>query len=90
MSEYIINLKIGSKEFALRTQDLRGEEVLRNAAKLVNERLEARSHIAGAEAADVLRMTCFDMAVEILRLQNEQSLIEKDVQTLLDKIARMA
>jgi hypothetical protein len=90
VSDYIVNLKIGNKDFSLRTQSPQGELVLRRAAELVNQRFEARSNTAGADTLDLLRMTSFDLAVEIVRLLDEQSDTEKNLDAILKRVTGMA
>ncbi len=78
MKDTLITLKIANREFALRTTDPQGEALLRKAAELVNQRLDAkRMQIGVGEVSELLSMVAFDLAVEILEIQmQEQQLID--------------
>jgi cell division protein ZapA len=68
MAEIQIRIKIIDKEYSLKATDPKDELLLRQAAKLLNERVKNIQKNSGVlDKQDLLSMVAFDYAVQLLR-----------------------
>lgn len=86
MDQLSIKIKIGDREYPMRVP-MEDEERLRNAGRLVNERIKMyRQKFGIDDKQDLLAMVAFDALVEKLKSEAGSSQNEHEVENILSEL----
>lgn len=87
MDKLSIKLQVVERLYPL-TIDRKEEEVIRRAAKIVNDSVEKyKKNFAFRDNQDLLAMSCLQLAAELLNLKNKTAITENEDELLeIDKV----
>ena len=89
MEKLSIRLKIADREYPMKVEP-EEEEKVRNAGKLINERLKSyRDQFGIDDKQDLLAMVAFDSVVDKLKSEKELEVTDNSVQEKVDHLNRL-
>ena len=89
MEKLSIRLKIADREYPMKV-DPEEEEKVRNAGKIINERIKSyREQFGIDDKQDLLAMVAFDSFVEKLRSEKELEVTDNSVQEKVDHLNQL-
>ena len=89
MEKLSIRLKIADREYPMKV-DPEEEEKVRNAGKMINERIKSyREQFGIDDKQDLLAMVAFDSFVEKLRSEKELEVTDNSVQEKVDHLNQL-
>ena len=89
MNKLSIKVKIADREYPMKV-DIKDEENIRKAGKLINERLRTyRERFGIDDKQDLLAMVAFDSTVERLKVEGETSQMDDTIEHKIEKLNQL-
>lgn len=89
MEKLSIKVKIADREYPMKV-DIKDEENIRKAGKIINERLRSyRERFGIDDKQDLLAMVAFDSTVEKLKVEGETHQMDDTVEHKIEKLNQL-
>ena len=89
MEKLSIKVKIADREYPMKV-DIKDEENIRKAGKLINERLRTyRERFGIDDKQDLLAMVAFDSTVERLKVEGETHQMDDTIEHKIEKLNQL-
>ncbi|MDW7695916.1 cell division protein ZapA [Flammeovirgaceae bacterium SG7u.111] len=87
MKENLIQIQISDRSYSLKINP-EDEQILRDAAQLIEKKLLERKERGINDKQDLLAMIAFDVAVQNIRLKQSGDAVGKNIDELTEKIQK--